>query len=116
MKVILALMCGLVVLFMGGCTLLALSGNSPLTLLFAAILFLNLAILGGLYGWKLQWLPAFRILGYVDLLIAAGFVATAVWAGTDEYGFWQFLMGIAAVFALKGFLSIHYARRLQTLE
>jgi hypothetical protein len=103
MKYVLAAMCGLVVLFMGGCAVMLLA-QGPFALIPAAIGFLNLAILGALFGWQVQWRPAFYVLGCGDLVFAAGCAWIAV-AGTP--GAWP----VAGLFALKGILSFVYAAR-----
>jgi hypothetical protein len=112
MKYILAAMCALVVLFMGGCTVLALAGG-PIALLPAGIAFLNVAILGALFGWQLQWRPAFYILGVLDLAIAVGVSLSTTSAGfgltpSDAWLLWV----IAVIFGLKGILSFIYARQI----
>lgn len=106
MKYILAAMCGIVVLFMGGCAIVAVQAM-PLPLIPAAIAALNVAILGALFGWNFQWRPAFYILGVIDLAVALGAAVAAGSMGPDGPVFW-----IAAVlFALKGVLSFVYAAR-----
>ncbi len=114
MKYVLAAMCAIVVLFMGGCALIA-SGAGPIALLPAGITALNLAILGGLFRWKVQWRPAFYILGVIDVLLAA---VIAVFASSAlngrESGFAGALLAIAGVILLKGVLSFVYAKTGQT--
>ena len=110
MKIILAVMCGLVVLFMGGCVVLTMP-MFPFPLIPGAIAFLNLAILGVLYGWKLQWRPAFYILGAIDILLAIFCVVTASQLGPSDSP----LVWLAAlVIGLKGVFSFLYARQLRT--
>lgn len=107
MKYLLAAMCGIVVLFMGGCAIISVAAM-PFPLIPAALAALNVAVLGALFGWKFQWWPAFYILGAIDLLIAVVALFTAGSMGPqDQPVFWI----AAAVFALKGVLSIAYARR-----
>jgi hypothetical protein len=108
MKYILAAMCGLIVLFMGGCAVLSLAAG-PLAVLPAGIAFLNLAVIGALFGWKVQWKPAFYILGVIDLVAAAGCIATNQMGGNPA-DLTTFLYIIAAVFGLKGVLSFVYAK------
>ncbi len=112
MKYVLAALCGGVALFMGGCAVLALSAG-PVVLIPAGLAFLNVAILGALFGWKVQWKPAFYILAVVDILaaIAAVFSTTSM-AANDQPFFW----GAAAVFAVKGVLSFVYARQVGLKE
>ncbi len=107
MKYILAAMCGLLAVFMGGCAVLALAGG-PVAAIPGGLAFLNVAIIGALFGWKVQWKPAFHILGALDILVA---IVAALIAGSmgpaDQPIFWI----AAAGFAVKGVLSIVYARR-----
>jgi hypothetical protein len=114
MKYILAAMCVLVVLFMGGCAVLAF-GAGPSALLPAGIAFLNIAILGALFGWQIKWKPAFYILGVADLILAAicGYFSAVMgsYGGNLEV---VLLAAVAGVFAVKGILSFVYARQQQT--
>jgi hypothetical protein len=109
MKFVLAAMCALVVLFMGGCAVLALAAG-PLALLPAGVALLNLLIIGALYGWKLNWRPAFYILGIADLVIVAAILAiansTTMGISTSDA---PMLWGLAIVFLLKGILTLVYA-------
>jgi len=96
---------------MGGCAVLALEGG-PVAGIPAGLAFLNVAIIGALFGWKMQWKPAFYILGTVDILVA---IAAALigrdMAIADQPAFWL----AAGAFALKGILSIVYAQRMRIL-
>jgi hypothetical protein len=122
MKLILALMCGLVILFSGGCALLlfgfAAGSSTPgantwawLGLLPAAVAVLNLLIIIGLYGWGITWRPAFYILGIIDILIAAGSLLPTL---TFNYGGLPtaYSLTYGAIFALKGVLTLKYAQEL----
>lgn len=107
MKYVLAALCGILILFMGGCAILS-AAAFPLPLIPGGIVALNVAILGALFGWKFQWKPAFYILGIADLLLAAGAMLTTSGAGftsSDGQLFWL----AAALFALKGGLTLYYA-------
>ncbi len=111
MKYVLAALCGILVLFMGGCAILTVLAF-PLPLIPGGIAALNVAILGALFGWKFQWKPAFYILGVVDLLLAVIAVVISNDMGSsvglsasDAQFFWL----AAALFALKGVLTLYYA-------
>ncbi len=107
MKYILAAMCGIAVLFMGGCAILSVAAM-PLPLLPGAIAFLNLAVLGAIFGWKFQWKPAFYILAVIDVIVAVAAGVTALsMPATDQPLFWI----IIVVFLLKGLLTLLYARK-----
>lgn len=105
MKYVLAALCGILVLFMGGCAILSVLAP-PFPLIPGGIAALNLAILGALFGWKFQWKPAFYILGVADLLLAMGAMLIAVDMTTSDA---QLLWLAAALFALKGVLTLYYA-------
>ncbi|MBL8789000.1 MAG: hypothetical protein JNM45_00790 [Rhizobiales bacterium] len=107
MKYVLAILCGAVVLFMGGCAVLTVQAM-PLPLIPAGIAVLNVLILGALFGWKTKWRPAFYILGVIDLLIAVPSVVLSLGAGADAVVF----AFAAALIGLKGILSIHYGYQL----
>jgi hypothetical protein len=104
MKPILVILCGIVILFMGGCAVLTVQAM-PLPLIPAGIAFLNILILGVLFGWKTQWRPAFFVLGVVDLVIAAGSLVAAIGAGASDGA--VFVLA-ALLIGLKGGLSIYY--------
>jgi hypothetical protein len=123
MKLILALMCGLVILFAGGCALVVFgfsaSSGTPgtnswvlLGTLPAAVALLNLFVVGGLYGWGLTWRPAFYILGVIDLLIAAVGLLPLIAVGVNYNGMSNALALVHVVlFGLKGILTLRYARQ-----
>lgn len=104
MKYVLAILCGAVVLFMGGCAVVAVQAM-PLPLVPGGIAFLNILLLGALFGWKTRWRPAFYILGVIDLLIALATLSIATSVGaTDAPLFWA----AGLLIGLKGALSIYY--------
>jgi hypothetical protein len=108
MKLILAALCGLMILFMGGCAIVA-AAAFPLPLIPGGIALLNVAMLAVMFGWKdLQWRWAFYVLGVIDILLAvAGFLIAAESFGSEG---WVFHVASAA-FLLKGILSILYVWR-----
>lgn len=109
MKYLLAIMCGIVVLFMGGCAVLT-AQAMPLPFIPGGIAFLNVLILGVLFGWKTKWCPAFFILGGIDLLLALGALAGAMSMGGGDA---QFFVLAAAIIGLKGILSLVYGFKLK---
>lgn len=86
MKYLLIIMCGIVVLFMGGCAIVSVMAF-PFPLIPGGIAALNLAIIGVILGWRFQWRPAFYTLGAVDLLIAIAALATAASMGPQDQPF-----------------------------
>ena len=106
MKYILAAMCGIAALFMGGCAFVTVFAM-PFSLLPAGIAFLNLAVLGAIFGWKLQWRPAFYILAAIDVGVALVGIGFAVeMPSADQPLFWI----VVGVFLLKAVLTLLYAR------
>ena len=112
MKFVLATMCGIVVLFMGGCALMAVQAM-PLPLLPAGIALLNVFILGSLFGWNIRWRPAFYILGAIDIALALGALALS---GSVPGGDGGVFLLAGAVIGLKGVLSIVYGWTLRATE
>jgi hypothetical protein len=106
MKYVLAILCGLLVLFMGGCAVLALAGG-PLALIPAGLAALNVMIIIALFKVRPQFLPAFYVLGIADLLVAIGAGIAAPTMGSDGTLFWA----AAGLFALKGVLTLVFARQ-----
>ncbi len=109
MKYVLAALCGILVLFMGGCAIVTVQAM-PFSLIPAAIAALNLAILGVLFGWKFQWKPAFYILGIADLLLALGAVLISSSLSASDG---QLVWLAAALLAVKGALTLYYATTLK---
>jgi|JI10StandDraft_1071094.scaffolds.fasta_scaffold363692_3 hypothetical protein len=109
MKYLLAIMCGVVVLFMGGCAIVSVQAM-PLPLLPAGIAALNILALGALFGWKTRWRPAFYILGAIDIILA---LAALSLMGGFGGGDTQVFLLAAAIIGLKGILSVIYGWKLR---
>ena len=123
MKILLAILCVVMLLFGGGCAITVLSffgndsgGTGILAIIPFAVFVFNLLVLIALFGWSHPWRPAFYILAVVDIIIAAGtlisFTATSL---SDPSGLpwvlpWTLLM--AGGFGLKGWLTWQYVRGL----
>ena len=106
MKYVLIILCGLMVLFAGGCAVLAVMAG-PLALVPAAFAALNVMIIFALLTVKPQWRWVFYILGVIDLM-------AAVAVGLFEPGFLGDKLtfeAVAAILGLKGILSIIFAAR-----
>ena len=119
MKILLAILCVLMLLFGGGCAIAVLSffgndnsGTGVLAIIPFAVFVFNLLVLIALFGWSNPWRPAFYILAAVDVVVAAGtliaFGATAV--SDPSVLPWALLM--AGGFGLKGWLAWQYVRGL----
>ena len=122
MKALLASMCIfviVVILFFGGCTI-AFSGSMGggglgfLPLILIATLALNGMILYGLFGAAKPFKPAFYILGGIDFLIAIGtlFSMSSILGGSfNDTTSLSFFAVFLAIVALKGALTIYFARK-----
>lgn len=119
MKILLAILCAVMLLFGGGCavTFLSFFGNDSggaglLVLIPLTVFVLNLLILIALFGWSNPWRPAFYVLAVVDVIVAAVALldVAALLTGAPEALPWALLT--AAGFGLKGWLTWQYVRGL----
>ena len=131
MKYALVVMCWLAIIYTGGCTVTALVFTSlaPLlaivALVAAAIFWLNILVLGGLFGWKWQWQPAFYALPVLDFLLAGAVIYLMYTSfdlglggrqnvpSTDNTLGLGFGFAIAGALILKAALTLYYARHTQ---
>ena len=120
MKVILAMFCGLLVLFSGGCALLLFTGSGyngmfaslPGTFIFGGIAALNLLVLAALFGKRQPQRWAFYTLVVLDVLVV---IALALmWSGFGLGDSGINLIGAVLIgsFGLKGLLTYLFAQRL----
>jgi hypothetical protein len=117
LKTLLAILCVLLVLFSGGCSLLLGMSGMGLSVAPIAVLVLNSFILAALFGWADPWRPAFYILAAVDFLVAGAVVLGAIvlaasMPGGDEASLIAVAALLAGGFALKGLLTWRYVRSL----
>jgi hypothetical protein len=120
MKVVLAIFCGLMVLFAGGCALLlmgdgAFSGSGgavPFALIPGGIAALNVLVLVGLFGTPAPQRWAFYLLGGIDVLVAL--VLALAWAslGSQMADMVVIALPLIAALVLKAALTFIMARRL----
>lgn len=116
----LAILCGLMVLFAGGCALLAAVslglphniGATPLVLIPGAIAALNVLVLVALFGTRQPHRWAFYVLAGLDAVLVA--VLGLLWLGYGLRDPGTNLFGglIVGAFALKAALTVAAARRL----
>jgi hypothetical protein len=120
MKVLLTILCAIVALFAGGCTLLIVGGTSiggalnasPLALLPGGLAALNVLVIGALWG-KIKAQPwAFLALAILDAIVFAilAFMAITTGARTTAEGL-AIVLPLAAV-AAKGILTFFYWKTL----
>ena len=106
MKVLLSILCGLIVLFAGGCTLLAVSGaglsgalvSGPLLVIPAAVAILNVMVLAALWGFATPNRGILVTLLVLDVLVVLALAATWVSLGGGDRD-----MNILAVLLVGGF-------------
>jgi hypothetical protein len=114
LKVLLTIFCGLFILFTGGCalTLLSIGGGVELISVGLAIVaVLNVVLLVGLWGKGVNWSPAFYILGVADILLGlGGGIFLLFQLGQEESLLVSLAILAAAMFVLKGGLTLHFAR------
>ena len=113
MKIILALLCILMLLFGGGCALLMGGHGGNLSIIPFAIAVFNSLVLVAIFGWVDPWKPTFYIFAVVDVLIAIGVIVAALSSGGSDPTLWNLAILIAGAFALKGALTWFYVRSLQ---
>jgi len=117
MKVILGIICGLVVLFGGGCAVTLLvsgmgGGGAVLALIPGGIAALNVLILLALYGSSPPQTWAFYVLAALDVVaavLAAVFWSSISFQVTD---IWTIAVPVIAVLLLKAVLTVLVARQL----
>ena len=111
MKIILTILCGLMALFAGGCTVLA-GAAGPLALIPAGVVVLNVLVLGAMYGFANPRKWAFLTLAVLDglavILLAIPWFSFGM---TDSQ-----LNGLAVLlisaFAVKGAMTYAMAKRI----
>ncbi len=109
MKVLLAILCLIMILFGGGCAV-ALGGAGTFSLLPIGIVALNGFVIAALFGWTKPAQPVFYVLAVLDFIVAIGFTIMALgFGGLDqELIIWAGLL--IGGFALKGALTWLYIK------
>lgn len=119
MKIILGIICGLVVLFAGGCALVLLfsqlsgdSGAVALALIPGGIAALNVLVLMALFGKSEPQRWAFYVLAGLDV---AGIIIMSIFWSSISFqvsDIWTLAVPVIAVLLLKAVLTVLVARRL----
>ena len=113
MKILLTILCGLMVLFAGGCALLLVGGSGfggmfqsvPFALIPGGIAVLNLAVLGAIWGFAKPSRAAFITLMVLDALVVLIILVTWASFGLADSQV-NMLAGLTAgAFAAKGLLT-----------
>lgn len=113
MKILLTILCGLMVLFAGGCALLGLASAAPfhllqgsaLALIPAGIAGLNILVLGALWGFAKPNRGIFITLVVLDAIVVVIFALSWSWFGLEDPGINLFAAGIIGAFTIKGLLT-----------
>lgn len=117
MKAVLAIFCGLMVLFAGGCALVLFSGSGysgtfeslPGALIFGGIAALNLLVLAALSGKRKPQSWAFYTLAVLDALVVVALGLMWSGFGLGDSGINTLGVILIGGFALKGVLTFLYA-------
>lgn len=118
MKVLLSILCGLIVLFAGGCTLLAVSGaglsgalvSGPLLVIPAAVAILNVMVLAALWGFATPNRGILVTLLVLDVLVVLALAATWASLGGGDRDMNILAVLLVGGFAAKGLLTGLYLR------
>lgn len=118
MKIILGIICGLVVLFAGGCAVLLLvsqisdSGAAVLALIPGSIAVLNVLVLMALFGRSRPQRWAFYVLAGLDVI--GVIVMTIFWSSISFQvsDIWTIAVPVIGVLLVKAVLTVLVARQL----
>lgn len=118
MKIILGIMCGLVVLFAGGCAVILViaqatdSGAAALALIPGGVAALNVLVLLALFGKQRPQRWAFYVLAALDVVAA---IAMAIFWSSISFqvsDIWTLAVPVIGVLLLKAVLTVLVARKL----
>ena len=118
MKIILGIICGLVVLFAGGCAVMLVvaqatdSGAAALALIPGGIAALNVLVLMALFGKSQPQRWAFYVLAGLDVLAAV--IMAIFWSSivSQVSDIWTLAVPVIGVLLLKAVLTLLVARKL----
>jgi hypothetical protein len=118
MKIILGIICGLVVLFAGGCAIMLVvaqatdSGAAALALIPGGIAALNVLVLMALFGKSQPQRWAFYVLAGLDVL--AAIIMAIFWSSiaSQVNDIWTLAVPVIGVLVLKAGLTVLVARKL----
>lgn len=115
---ILTILCGLAILFAGGCVIMTAGlGALPLAAIPGGIVALNVLVILAIWRRRPPSFTAFVILAALDLLIAAIvfclLIAATGGAKGDDLPFMRGAAALAVVLAVKGVLTLGAAARLR---
>ena len=110
MKIILTILCGAVILFVGGCVI-TLGDGGPVAVASWIVVGINLLLIAGMWALPGKLRPLFIVMALVDFGVALMLIWPIVLeTGMDpEFRFW--IMLPAAAFLAKGILSLKVSRK-----
>ncbi len=114
MKVLLTILCGLMILFSGGCFLALGGAMNPFSLINLLILVPNILVIAALYGMSNPIRPVFIALAVVDFLVALIIGGLALSAGGTNLQVQLTGLLIATAFLLKGVFTWSIANKPRT--
>jgi hypothetical protein len=118
MKIILGIICGLVVLFAGGCAIVLVlaeatdSGAAALAVIPGGIAALNVLVLMALFGKSQPQRWAFYVLAGLDVLAAIIMVIFWLSIASQVNDIWTLAVPVIGVLVLKAVLTVKVARKL----
>ena len=121
MKIILAIFCGLMVLFAGGCALILIadgsyssgSGSVALAVVPGSVAALNVVLLLGMFGKKEPQRWSFYLLAGVDVLAALALAALWASLAPQMADIAIIALPLIGLFLLKAVLTVRMVRRLE---
>ena len=113
MKVLLSILCGTVILFVGGCVMSLGSGGGPIAWASWGVVGVNLLMIIAMWGLSGPMRPLFIAMAVLDVAVALVIGGVTVSeAGSDkDLLFWGLVAALA--FALKAGLSFAVAKRVR---
>jgi hypothetical protein len=110
MKILLAVLCAIMVLFSGGCVVM-LGGNvGPLSLIPLGVAILNGLVLAVIFGWAKAAPAAFYTLVVLDAIVVLGVGVSLVGFGSGDVSILPLGILLMGGFALKGVLTWLYVK------
>jgi hypothetical protein len=110
MKIILTILCGLMILFAGGCTILA-GAAGPVAIIPAGVVILNVLVLGAMHGFASPGKWVFYTLAILDVLAVIGLTITWFSLGMTDDQLNIFAVLLIAAFAVKAALTFAMGNR-----
>lgn len=111
MKILLSILCGTIILFVGGCVMSFGGDAGPIAWLSWAIVAVNLLMITAMWGLAGPMRVLFVVMAIADFALAALFAVLLAIYSSNSAEEMQFGLLAIAAFALKGGLSLAVSRR-----